>query len=295
MEGLQIVRHGQGDIIDVPRPEPYPDEVVVEVEVCNSCTHWDLTAWDGVDPFGRPGHPRYPLAAGFPGHELAGIVVEAGEQVASVHVGDCVALWGSPPGVRPLRNEGRLMGGYLKYFVTHERSVLPFPDQRLSWREMAMLETLSCVGQGVVVAGDLTGQRVAVSDMGAAGLMMLQALKSHGPDTLTAIDFDSRRLELSLQLGARMRDELGLPTSLLPHTGTPVEKPDRDRTRGRVARSAGVWFWARHGPDCAGGRRHRGGGRQVPAASDPRARQGLRRYAGRERHNRLCHDISGAG
>jgi threonine 3-dehydrogenase len=38
--------------------------------------------------------------------------------------------------------------------------------------------------------------------MGAAGLMMLQALKSHGPDTLTAIDVDPGRCDLALQLGA---------------------------------------------------------------------------------------------
>ncbi len=202
MKGLQITRPGQFEIVELPRPEPYPDEVVVEVKVCNSCTHWDLTVWEGVDLFGRPGHPRYPLQVGFPGHELAGVVVEKGSDVTTVQVGDRVALWGSPPGVRPLRQEGRLMGGYVEYFVVHERSVLPFPDDRLSWREMAMLEMLSCVAQGVVVAGDLTGQRVAVSGMGAAGLMMLQALRSHGPDSLTAIDVDPRRLELARQLGA---------------------------------------------------------------------------------------------
>jgi threonine dehydrogenase-like Zn-dependent dehydrogenase len=132
------------------------------------------------------------------------MVVERGDQVTTVQVGDRVALWGSPPGVRPLRREGRLMGGYVQYFVTHERSVLPFPSgpDALSWEEMAMLEMLSCVCQGVVKAGDLTGQRVAVSGLGPAGLMMLQALKTLGPETLTAIDVQPDRCELALSLGA---------------------------------------------------------------------------------------------
>jgi threonine dehydrogenase-like Zn-dependent dehydrogenase len=202
MKGLLIDRPGHFEIVDVPRPEPFPDEVVVQVEAINSCTHWDLTVWDGVDIFGRLGHPEYPLQVGAPGHELSGVVVETGDQVTAVRTGDRVALWGAPPGVRPLRTGGRTYGGYVRHFVTHERSVLPFPDDRLSWPEMAMLEMLSCVCQGVVKAGDLTGQRVAVSGMGPAGLMMLQALRTLGPDSLTAIDVQPDRCELAVALGA---------------------------------------------------------------------------------------------
>jgi threonine dehydrogenase-like Zn-dependent dehydrogenase len=208
MKGLQITRPGRFAIVDVPRPEPYPDEVVVQVMAINSCTHWDLTVWDGVDIFGRPGHPEYPYYVGGPGHEWSGVVVERGERVSSLNPGDRVAYWGSPPGLRRLRGGAREYGGYVEYVTAHERSVLPFvqgadgPAGPLSWREMAMLEMLSCVTQGVVTAGDLTGQRVAVSGMGAAGLMMLQALKTLGPDSLTAIDVDPGRCGLALRLGA---------------------------------------------------------------------------------------------
>ena len=204
MKGLQITRPGHFEIVDVPRPEPFPDEVVVQVMAINSCTHWDLTVWDGVDIFGRPGHPEYPYYVGGPGHEWAGVVVERGDRVTALSVGDRVAYWGSPPGVSRLRTAGREYGGYVQFVTAHERSVLPFPDGpgALSWREMAMLEMLACVTQGVVTAGDLTGQRVAVSGMGAAGLMMLQALRTLGPDTLTAIDVDPGRCELALRLGA---------------------------------------------------------------------------------------------
>jgi threonine dehydrogenase-like Zn-dependent dehydrogenase len=201
MKGLQITRPGHCEIVDVARPEPYPDEVIVEIKVVNSCTHWDLTVWDGVDIFGRKGHPVYPYTIGAPGHELSGVVVERGDQVTGLNIGDRVAYWGSPPGLRPLRPSGRAYGGYVQYYATPARSVLPFPEG-LSWREMAMLEMLSCVCQGVVKAGDLTGQRVAVSGMGAAGLMMLQALKTLGPDLLTGIDVDPGRCELAAALGA---------------------------------------------------------------------------------------------
>jgi len=200
MKGLQITAPGQFRIVDVPEPEPYSDEVIVQIKAINSCTHWDLSVWDGYDLFGRPGHPQYPLPVGVPGHELAGQVVARGEQVRTLQIGDRVALYGLPPGTPRLRTaEG--YGGYVQYYAAHERSVLPFPEG-LSWRQMAMLEMLSCVCQGVVRAGDLTGQRVAVSGLGAAGLMMLQALKVHGPDQLTGIDVDPARCELALALGA---------------------------------------------------------------------------------------------
>ncbi|MBI3974244.1 MAG: alcohol dehydrogenase catalytic domain-containing protein [Chloroflexi bacterium] len=201
MKALQIPRPGRFEIVDVPRPEPYADEVIVEIKAINSCTHWDLTVWDGIDLFGRAGHPIYPYPVGSPGHELSGVVVERGDQVTTVQVGDRVAYWGSPPGTRSFRPSGRAYGGYVQFYATHERSVLPFPEG-LSWREMAMLEMLSCVGQGVVRAGDLTGQRVAVSGMGPAGLMMLQALKTLGPESLTAIDVQPDRCELAVSLGA---------------------------------------------------------------------------------------------
>lgn len=208
MKGLQITRPGRFEIVDVPRPEPFPDEVVVQVMAINSCTHWDLTVWDGVDIFGRPGHPEYPYYVGGPGHEWAGVVVERGDLVSALEAGDRVAYWGSPPGLRRRRGDAPEYGGYVEYVTVHERSVLPFAAPAdagaapLSWPEMAMLEMLSCVTQGVVAAGDLTGQRVAVSGMGAAGLMMLQALKTLGPDSLTAIDVDPGRCALAVRLGA---------------------------------------------------------------------------------------------
>jgi threonine dehydrogenase-like Zn-dependent dehydrogenase len=249
MKGLQITRPGRFEIVDVPRLDPYPDEIVVEVKVCNSCTHWDLTVWDGVDIFGRKGHPEYPYYVGGPGHEWSGVVVEKGDQVTTVNVGDHVAYWGSPPGVRRLRPAGggerSTYGGYVQHVTVHERSVFSFPKGALSWREMGMLEMLSCVGQGVVVAGDLTGQRVAVSGMGAAGLMMLQALRSHGPDVLTAVDVDPGRCELAVQLGADRAIQPGSKewsdlkdnefTIAVDCSGVPAAiEGDLDHTAGRV-------------------------------------------------------------
>ena len=149
MKGLLIDRPGHFEIVDVPRPEPFPDEVVVQVEAINSCTHWDLTVWDGVDIFGRPGHPEYPLQVGAPGHELSGVVVETGDQVTAVRAGDRVALWGSPAGRPPAAHRRTHLRG-LRAPLRDPRALRAAlsADDRLSWPEMAMLEMLSCVCPG---------------------------------------------------------------------------------------------------------------------------------------------------
>jgi threonine dehydrogenase-like Zn-dependent dehydrogenase len=214
MKGLQITAPGQFRIVDVPTPEIYPDEILVKVHVCNSCTHWDLSIWEGYDLFGRPGAaPSYPYGIGSPGHEWAGEVVAVGDVVRTVQVGDRVSTGGSgdpvppskrgggePPRLRP--PGGPRYGAYVQYLVSRPEAVQIFPRDGLTWNEIAMQEMLGCVGQGVVTAGDLTRQRVAVFGMGAAGLMMLQAVHFMGPASVTAVDIDPRRCEIAARLGA---------------------------------------------------------------------------------------------
>ena len=90
----------------------------------------------------------------------------------------------------------------MQYFTTGEAACLSFPKNALSWREMAMLEMLSCIGTAVTKVGEVQWQRVAVTGMGPAGLMAIQALKSRGPDEITAIDVDPARCEMAESLGA---------------------------------------------------------------------------------------------
>ena len=201
MKAFQITKPREFQIIDVPKLDPLADEVVVEVKAINSCTHWDLTVWDGVDIFGRPGYPEYPHQIGRPGHEFAGVVVEAGDGVTKLKVGDHVALSGLPPSTESLRTEEGY-GGYAQYITINAAAVLHFPQGALSWREMAMLEMLSCVAQAVVRVGEVQWQRVAVTGLGPAGLMALQALKSRGPDEITGVDVDPARCEMADSLGA---------------------------------------------------------------------------------------------
>ncbi len=197
MKALQFTGPGQFQVIDVPVPEHNDDEVLVQVKACNTCTQWDLTVWRGVDIFERPGHPQYPLAPGATGHELAGVVVNAGKRVTRLKEGDHVALWGTPPG---LGRQGP-NGGYAQYFVGHERSFVPYPKD-FPFEQAALTEIFTCLTAALFKVGEVVGKRVGVSGLGPAGLLAVQALKARGADEVVAFDIAPDRLQLARELGA---------------------------------------------------------------------------------------------
>lgn len=196
MRALHIPQPGQHYVADIPVPNIVDDEVLVEVEVCATCTQWDITTWRGIDIFEREGFPEYPLQPGATGHELAGTVVKAGKDVTRLRVGDRVAFWGAP-GV------GRLAetGGYAEYFPGHERSFVSYP-QDFPFNEAALTEIFTCVASAIFKAGEVAGKRVGVSGLGPAGLIAVQALKARGAREVVAFDIAPDRIALALELGA---------------------------------------------------------------------------------------------
>ena len=91
MRAIQITEPGRFRIVDTPEPAAGPGEVLIAVQACVTCPHWDTTIFRGVDIFDRPGHPKYPIPVGYPGHEVSGRVEAVGEGVTSLQVGDRVA------------------------------------------------------------------------------------------------------------------------------------------------------------------------------------------------------------
>ena len=196
MRALQVPAPRQHLVNDIPVPDILDDEVLVEVELCATCTQWDITTWTGVDIFEREGHPHYPLPAGAIGHELAGVVVQAGKDVTLLQVGDRVAYWGNPEARRTPVN-----GGYAEYFAEHETSFVRYPDS-VPFRTAALTELLTCLASALFKVEDVTGKRVGVSGLGPAGLMAVQALKARGAAEVIAFDIAPDRIERALALGA---------------------------------------------------------------------------------------------
>lgn len=192
MRALQFTGPGEYRILEIPRPEPRDDEVLIEVAGCNTCTQWDLTVWKGVDIFDRPDYPRYPLQPGAPGHEFSGVVVAKGAKVTKLDVGDHVATSGGP---------SRETGAYVEYCVNTEDLTWRMPKD-LPFAEAGVCELLTCVGSSILKLGEVVTKRVGVSGLGPAGLLAIQALKVRGAREIIGFDVEPRRFELARELGA---------------------------------------------------------------------------------------------
>jgi acryloyl-coenzyme A reductase len=113
---------------DVARPQPGPTQVLIEVAACGICGH---------DQADRMGLTKIPLPE-ILGHEVAGTVVEVGDQVRHFAVGDRVAAkqfttCGHCPAClsgRELECKSKTFnyGGYAEYVAVEDSALLTVPD-----------------------------------------------------------------------------------------------------------------------------------------------------------------------
>ncbi|MBI2941221.1 MAG: zinc-binding dehydrogenase, partial [Chloroflexi bacterium] len=173
-------------------PEVGEQEVLVKIRGCVTCPHWDITLFRGIDIFDRPGHPRYPIPPGYPGHEASGEVVAVGPGVNTLKVGDRVAS--------VVTAGERSPGFYAEYINRPEDTVAKIPDN-VSWEAAASLEMARYVASHVRVV-DWSGLRAGVIGLGPAGLIAVQHLQALGAREVVAIDVLEQRLALAKKLGA---------------------------------------------------------------------------------------------
>jgi L-iditol 2-dehydrogenase len=152
--------HGPGDLRleDVPRPQPGPGDVLVQVEVA-------LTDATDLKAFQR-GHPVLlgELPSPF-GHEFCGLDVSTGRRVVAAN--SAPTEDGSPG---PLLN-----GAYAELLLVPDpiaRVNLHRVPDGLAPEVAAMVEPLACCLRGVEIAGVADGQTVAVLGTGPIGLML---------------------------------------------------------------------------------------------------------------------------
>lgn len=162
-------------------PDPGPDEVLVEMEVCGVCG-WDLLAYSGK--FAK--FHSYPFRAG---HEGIGRVRFAGEHIKDIPVGTRVACHELPIDSR----EGGLMA---RHAVRPRSKVTPLPESPISV-EHWILEPIACVINGIAHAGIEPGASVALVGAGYMGLLMLQLLRRTLAGRVAVFEPDPARLALA--------------------------------------------------------------------------------------------------
>ena len=188
--------HGIGDlrVEEVPRPEPGPGDVLVQVEVA-------LT--DGTDAKAfRRGHPLLLAETPSPfGHEFCGIDVATGRRVVAANSAPCGSCAPCRRGEETLCENLRpfLNGAYAEFVLVPERiaarNLLPVPPG-LAPEVAALVEPLACCLHGVERAQVEAGQTVAVLGPGPIGLMLCAAARDAGA-RVAAVGGRPERRELS--------------------------------------------------------------------------------------------------
>ena len=148
-----LIFHGPGDVRleDVPRPEPGPGDVLVQVEVA-------LTDGTDAKAFAR-GHP---LLLGPPpspfGHEFCGVDAATGRRVVAANSAPCGECAPCRRGEETLCEHllPLLNGAYAEYLLVPERiarrNLLPVPSG-LAPEVAALVEPLACCLHGVDARG----------------------------------------------------------------------------------------------------------------------------------------------
>ena len=200
-----LVFRGPGDVRleDVPRPEPGPGDVLLQVEVA-------LTDGTDLKAF-RRGHP---VLLGEPpspfGHEVCGVDVATGRRLVpanSAPCGSCAACRRGTPtqceSLLPLLN-----GAYAEYLLVPERiasvNLLRVPDD-LPGHVAAMVEPLACCLHGVEVAAVQPGQTVAILGLGPIGLMLCACVADTG-ERPVGVGSRPERRALARLFGAELGD-----------------------------------------------------------------------------------------
>jgi L-iditol 2-dehydrogenase len=191
-------------------PKTGDDEALVKLEyvgICGSDMHYYETGRIG-DYIVKP-----PFVLG---HEPGGTVVEVGQNVKHLKVGDRVALEpGKTCGKCEFCRTGQYnlcpdviffatppVDGVFQEYVAHEAALcFKLPDN-VSTLEGALVEPLAVGFHGANQGGAHAGQIAVVMGSGCIGLVSMMALKAMGVSKVYVVDIMPKRLEKALELGA---------------------------------------------------------------------------------------------
>ena len=154
----------------------------------------------------------YPIVLG---HEFSGDVVEVGEGVTKVKVGDrvsgapllpCMVCDDCQKGNYSLCKHysfigSRQQGSNADYVVIPEKNAVPF-DESISYEQGAMFEPATVALHGLMQNDYQGGEYVAILGGGTIGLFTMQWAKIYGSKKVVVFDINDKRLALAKKLGA---------------------------------------------------------------------------------------------
>ncbi|MEZ5402969.1 MAG: galactitol-1-phosphate 5-dehydrogenase [Bryobacteraceae bacterium] len=211
MKALLMQEYKKMELVDMPVPAFGPDDLLIRVKACGIC---------GSDVHGFDGSTGRRLPPIVMGHEAAGMVEAAGDNVKGFEPGDrvtfdstvsCGACFFCSRGQINLCDnrqvlgvstpEFRRHGAFAEYVTVPSRICYHIPDN-LPFEHAAMIEAVSIAVHGVNRTPIRLGDSAVVVGSGMIGLLVVQALKKGGAGKIIAVDIEDNKLELAKSLGA---------------------------------------------------------------------------------------------
>lgn len=182
MKGLVFEDKGKVALKDVPKPECTPDSVIIEVEaagICGSDLHMYAARW-GKQP------------EQVVGHEFSGKVIEVGEDVEGIAVGDricsecfrhCGTCRQCQTGLynlcanRQFTSSGKITGAFTEYARIPGTSAFKMP-KGATVDQTALVEPAAVAARAVSLSGVKPGDFAVVIGGGTIGLLCAAVLKA---------------------------------------------------------------------------------------------------------------------
>ena len=211
MKAALLKKSGELTLTEVKQPECKSDEVLIKVKVCGICPtdikmvergHRDLTL------------PR------ILGHEVSGVIVEAGERVKRfrsgmrVQVAPGIACGYCPyciAGAQNMCDHISIIGfhhdgGFAEYMLLpreaiHSGCINKIPDN-LTFEDASLGEPIACCINALEAANFQSGESIAIWGAGFMGSLIVKLSRAYRASKVIAIDRDKRRAEISKKFGA---------------------------------------------------------------------------------------------
>ncbi|HEY9012965.1 MAG TPA: zinc-dependent alcohol dehydrogenase family protein [Devosia sp.] len=205
MQAARLVAVGEMHVLELERPEPGPNDLLVRVEACGLC---------GSDRHMFRG--EYPTALPVTlGHEFAGIVEQAGEAAngfplgaritgdPNISCGQCAQCRAGRPNLcARLTPIGVFRdGGFADYVIVPQQQAVQLPET-LNPLHGAFCEPVGCCLHALDVASIEPGASVVIFGGGVIGLLMVQLAKLAGAGAVILSTRQQPRRELAERLGA---------------------------------------------------------------------------------------------